>query len=406
MAYFNTNVYSGFGDDPKGFFSVYRRLFEIIEEFEQDHLDLHDEEYDPDEHTSFGTRTTAVEPSLIRFYDKWLSFTSNRPFIEIEAYDTEYADNRRMRRAMEKENEKKRESLRREFSEAVRSLAAFIRKRDPRWKMYQAEKQAERERAEAIRKNTVKASRRADIEGFVEPDWAKKDLDDLQSAAKEFFQDTAYPYDDTDEESGFSNDETDEGVIEDDYDEIYCDPCKKSFKNKAQWKNHEQSKKHQDVLRKMGIKTKHYYGETDEEPEDDMDDELDSETDVSSSSESEPASSVESSDVEDISAEEGAEEDLPIDDAEGLDSLLERIRLEESGRSRQPSSEQKPPTNKKAQKKAAKQASNAVSGPAETSYKCTVCKSSFTSRNQLFKHVKEKGHALAPSSGGRSKGKR
>jgi DnaJ family protein A protein 5 len=394
MAYFNTSVYAGYNDDQKGFFAVYRKLFEALEDYEEDHLEF-DDEYDPDEHTSFGVKDTPVEPTLIRFYEKWLNFTSSRPFIEVEAYDTEYADNRRVRRAMEKENERKRDALRREFSETVRSLASFVRKRDPRWKAYQFEKQAEKDRAEKARKTAVRASRTADIENFVEPDWAKKDLDDLQSAAKEFFSAPSSSSSESDDEYGTEDASGSEfNLMEDEFDEIYCDPCKKSFKNKLQWKNHEQSKKHKQALRKLGIKPqKHWHGETEDEGQGEVSHiESDNEIKVEEYSSS-PAEPSFAEVVEIVEAEEISEDHF-LGSEEALEDLLERIRLEESGRKKTAPSTPMGQVKKEPKKK--KDKNTATNKPADDTHRCTVCKAIFPSRNQLFKHVEEKGHALAP----------
>lgn len=401
MAYFNASVYSGYTDDQKGFFTVYRKLFEALEEFEEDHLEF-DDEYDPDVHTSFGSRDTPVEPALIRFYEKWLNFTSNRPFIEVETYDTEYADNRRVRRAMEKENDRKRDSLRREFSETVRSLASFVRKRDPRWKAYQYEKQVEKERAEKARKTAARASRTADMENFVEPDWAKKDLDDLQSAAKEFFSgpsSSSSSEDDFEDNSG-----SDIDLLEDEFDEIYCDPCKKAFKNKLQWKNHEQSKKHKQALRKLGIRPqKHWHGETEDEDDnvdgveveekddDNVNESFDEGEDTHSDNDDDDDIEVQSSEEE----ESGGDEELKLGSEEALEDLLERIRLEESGRKKATPSIPAEQVKKNPKKKKTK--NPLPSNATDDAHKCTVCKAVFLSRNQLFKHVQEKGHALAPT---------
>lgn len=390
MAFFNSSAYTDFDDSPKGFYTVYRRLFEQIEAFENEYEDDIDEEFDPYLHTSFGQKSTRYEPTLVRFYEKWLNFTSNRPFFEIETYQTEYADNRRMRRAMEKENEKKREGLRREFSETVRSLAAFVRKRDPRWKSFQAERQAEKSKAESIRKETVKISRKADIENFVEPEWAKKDIDDLQSAAKEFFQEDYLSSQDSQEQ----DEQTDsDAEYEEDYDEIYCDPCKKLFKTKLQWKNHEQSKKHKDTLRKMGIRVNKRI-ETDSE---------DSESNEGISIPVDPES--ESFDDQPIFTEPLSSDDQPeedklseIDSDIALEELLQRLELEGQGRkaSKAKSSPSETAVPQTKTKKKPKQSNSNTNS--EEILKCTVCHAQFTSRNQLFKHINTEGHALAPKS--------
>lgn len=404
MQYFDAGCYRGYGDDPKGFYAVYRRLFEQIEEFENDHLDDDDLKYDAYAHTSFGTKDTAYDPAIARFYEKWIPFASQRPFLEVQAYDVEHAENRRVRRAMEKENQKKRDAMRAEFSDTVRSLAAFVRKRDPRYRQYLAERQAEKERAERARKAAVKDKRQAELEGFVEADWAKKDLDDLHSAAREFFP---KEYDGVESEGSAAeqpDEETDEDASA--WSEFYCAPCKKLFKNQLQWKNHEQSKRHKDQLRKMGIRkprrnwsdaSEHEgAGEEDgveeggeERVEEEEEDQLESSSDTDDAVPTPPSRRASTSSSLDIGS------DAEVED---LEALLAKLNASGRKKTADPSGghQQKPPVTKKAKRKDKDNAPKPSNAKGDDELTCSVCRAAFPTRNRLFRHIEEEGHAMAP----------
>jgi DnaJ family protein A protein 5 len=408
MQYFDAGCYRGYGDDPKGFYAVYRRLFGQIEEFENDHLGDEDLEYDAYAHTSFGSRDTAYDPAVARFYERWVPFASQRPFLEVQAYDVEHAENRRVRRAMEKENQRRRDAMRAEFSDTVRSLAAFVRKRDPRYKQYLAERQAERERAERARKVAVKDKRQAEMEGFVEADWARKDLEDLHSAAREFFPKTTgegggsegseEECEDDDEEE--EDDDDDDATEDAAWNEFYCAPCKKLFKNQLQWKNHEQSKKHKDQLRKMGIRKPRRNWSDESEPDDDEEEGLEEKEQEGQQSEETSSSSVHDAGPPSRRASTASSLDIGSDaEVEDLEALL--AKLNASGRKKAADAaehQQKPPVTKKAKRNKANNPAKADEG-----LKCGVCGAAFPTRNRLFRHIEEEGHAMPPKASSKKK---
>ncbi|PJF18339.1 Zinc finger, C2H2 domain-containing protein [Paramicrosporidium saccamoebae] len=257
VKYFNTDVYEGFGDGPKGFFTVYRQLFEFLEEFEaEEELDRHGHDYQRGRqtgpkatYTSFGSKNAPYEPMVRQFYDKWLHFISNRTFDEGDRYQPTYGDNRRMRRAMHKENSKERDRQRREFSDTVRELAAFVRKRDPRYVAFQQNIKEKREREEKERKERDRVRRQEEAASFVEQDWNAVGLEQLVRAL---------------DESDDDSEETDVEIEE----EFYCAPCRKLFRNHGQWKSHEKSKKHKQTLYSLGFDIdKETERETEDKPE-------------------------------------------------------------------------------------------------------------------------------------------
>jgi DnaJ family protein A protein 5 len=340
MPFFSPTCYSGFSDHQGGFFEVYRSVFDEIEEFENE------EEYEGGkqdmsngvQHTSFGSLNTPFEPSLLLFYQKWTNFTSCRTYDHISHYN-EFSDNRRHRRAASKENLKLREKFRRDFSDTVRSLALFVRRRDPRYKQWRKGKAAESEteKKESRRPRNVK-----DFQ-YVEQSWAKtEDNEDYLESMLE--------------KANFQTRENENPI-----EELYCAPCGKLFKTIQQWENHERSKKHRTRLSELGIDIQKI---------------------------EEPVDSGFNIDNHDISIPESS---CPIEDE------LQRLHIEgESYEDCSLNSDQSQPFRvgspsvKVKRERRAKKASEPRSMP----FYCNFCKSGFETRNQLFRHIKNEGHAL------------
>lgn len=54
------------------------------------------------------------------FYGYWQSFFTRKSFVWEDQHDLKYAPNRRVQRAMEKENKKKRDAAKKKYNEIVR----------------------------------------------------------------------------------------------------------------------------------------------------------------------------------------------------------------------------------------------------------------------------------------------
>ncbi|KAI8620635.1 DnaJ domain-containing protein [Chytriomyces sp. MP71] len=223
--FFSPSAFSTYNEsNPKGFFKVYSTLFERLQKEEIDALHSDSESLantDPhfdfqfEELVHFGSAANAYPRE---FYNRFLTFQSNKSFRWFDRYRLSDAEDRVIRRKMEALNLKLRQEARKEFNEVVRSLAEFVQKRDPRYKAMLAEEKARRSRKE----EELKERRRRDkeemlkkVEVFEVADWAKGP--EIQ-------------YDDEEEDIELN--------------EFYCQACSKLFKSDRQWKNHEVSKKH------------------------------------------------------------------------------------------------------------------------------------------------------------------
>ncbi|KAK0495324.1 DnaJ domain-containing protein [Armillaria luteobubalina] len=164
-------------------------------------------------------------PAARTFYNVWINFVTNKDFSWCDQWNLAEAPDRRVRRLMEKDNKKARDDARRDYNDTVRSLAKFLRKRDPRYKAHLAQQSEENQSRVASGTSTPHAgsSRRPaqpTVDSYVEQDWQKIDTrgahDDLEWAIGEG----------------------------EDPEEWECVVCGKSFRSEAAWDSHERSKKH------------------------------------------------------------------------------------------------------------------------------------------------------------------
>uniref|UniRef100_A0A8C2XHF7 DnaJ homolog subfamily C member 21 n=1 Tax=Cyclopterus lumpus TaxID=8103 RepID=A0A8C2XHF7_CYCLU len=262
LQYFTVTCYSGLGDDEKGFYTVYRNLFESIVKEEMEHGKVDEEE--EEEFTPFGDSQSDYDSVVHMFYGYWQSFCTRKNFAWKEEFDTRQASNRWEKRAMEKENKKTREKARKERNELVRQLVAFVRKRDRRVQAHR--KLVEEQNAEKIKKveaqrRQQKLSQAKQVEEYKEQSWAamselEKELQQIEAQYGEEFGDVSESEEDElDMDMREKNDlsliylslDGDKLTI-DYYDDLFCPACDKSFKSDKAMKNHGKSKKHRELV--------------------------------------------------------------------------------------------------------------------------------------------------------------
>lgn len=151
-AYHTSACYSGFNDGPRGFYTVYDALFETLANQELSAASVRAEKKgcsSAQRLPRFGNSATSGK-EVLKFYSVWSSFVSSRDFNWADEYNLASAPNRKVRRAMQNENEKIRRAARREYNESVRGLVEFLRKRDKRLAAYQIEQARKRQEREAF----------------------------------------------------------------------------------------------------------------------------------------------------------------------------------------------------------------------------------------------------------------
>lgn len=410
-------------DSPNSFFTILRETFARIADGEDAAADWDGSA--PIEYPSFG-ESKDDEKVAKTFYSAWSNFSTRLSFSWKDKWRLSDAPDRRVRRLMEKENKKFREDGVREFNDAVRSLVAFVRKRDSR---YVPNTQSEAERQKTLRDSAAAQAARSRAanqqklsDPFAVPEWAQSRGDELLEGE----------FSESDEES--------------EVEHIECVVCNKIFKSEKQYEAHEKSKKHikavQQLRRHMKKENSNLdldddvqQSSTTEIPvidEDRVEDDTIPDTanaaHTDESSQPEAVSKTEteasSSRVTTVDSEDESEDD----DYATRDAVEARLV---SGEQEKPNPLQgdqgladdlagevddislasDEPTKKigkakaKRQKKAARQA--AIDAPDDSQQKCAACNTNFDSRTKLFKHLKETGHAATkPASSKPSKKKR
>ncbi|KAI8956843.1 DnaJ-domain-containing protein [Daldinia sp. FL1419] len=397
---FNKNV--SMDDSPNSFFTVLRDTFERIAGAEDAAVDWAG--VAPVEYPSFG-KSTDDDSVAKAFYVSWTNFSTKLSFAWKDKWRLSDAPDRRVRRLMEKENKKFREDAAREFNDAVRSLVAFVRKRDPR---YVANTQSEAERQNFLRDSAAAQAARSRAanqekmnDPFAVPEWARSRDDQLYEGE----------FSEADEES--------------EVEHIECVVCNKTFKSEKQYEAHEKSKKHakavQQLQRQMkkenvnfhlGLKTPTSNPQI-SVGDDDLDDDFDTPENNASTIE-DGSIPVEVAKLETelgkskaitIYSEDDSEDDEyasrdaiearllsgKSDPLQGDEYIMKDITRETEEMSLQNSE----PTTKvgKAKAKREKKAARQAALEPQDDAICAACNTPFESRTKLFKHLKQTGHA-------------
>ncbi|XP_033035221.1 dnaJ homolog subfamily C member 21 isoform X3 [Trachypithecus francoisi] len=372
LHYFTVTCYSGYGDDEKGFYTVYRNVFEMIAKEELESV----LEEEVDDFPTFGDSQSDYDTVVHPFYAYWQSFCTQKNFAWKEEYDTRQASNRWEKRAMEKENKKVRDKARKEKNELVRQLVAFIRKRDKRVQAHRKlveEQNAEKARKAEEMRRQQKLKQAKLAEQYREQSWMtmanlEKELQEMEARYKKEFGDGSdesemKEHELKDGEDGKNSDEAEDTEL---YDELYCPACDKSFKTEKALSKKQKKKK--------------------QKPAQNYDDNFN----VNGTGEGVKL------DPEDTNLNQDGTKELEDSPQENV-SVTEIIKPCDD-----PKSETKSVPKPKGKK--TKDMKKPVKVPAEPQamsdvlISCTTCHSEFPSRNKLFDHLKATGHARAPSS--------
>lgn len=221
------NACRDFSDSTSSFYGLLRNAFDVLAKEEQMACEL--ENFDPVVYPGFGNAKDQYDPTVRSFYAAWTSFATRKSFSWADIYRYAEAPDRRVRRLMEKENKRLRDEAVREFNDAVRSLVAFVKKRDPR---YKPSTQSEADRQKVLRDAAAAQAARSRAANQAKtgvsaplPQWARPE----------------------EPEPSEENDSTEEETKE-----MYeCVVCNKAFKSEKQFEVHEKSKKHIKAAQKM-----------------------------------------------------------------------------------------------------------------------------------------------------------
>ena len=235
MKYFSASVYCGYGDDEHGFYAVYSNVFRIITE--------EDAEFATDKNIEvpeFGTSSSDYEEVVQPFYAYWQSYSTLKSYVWLDKYDLREAPNRRVQRLMEKDNKKIRDAVKKERNEEVRALVKFVRKRDKRVKAYLEllkEKDEDRKRLTEQKRLEALREREKMFEEYKEESWAS-----LSGLEEDLAQMNAH----LDSVFGKDHDDSGSQSEDEEEEQYYCVACDKAFKTEKALVNHEKSRKHKD----------------------------------------------------------------------------------------------------------------------------------------------------------------
>lgn len=272
---------------------------------------------------------------------------------------------------MEKENKKVRDDVRREYNDTVRSLAKFLRKRDPRHRSYL--EQTEKLNQVLPKSNGQPPVHVAEKDLYVEQDWQRIDSHTLDTGLDWSTVQGGHP------------------------EEWECLACNKIFRSEAAWLNHERSKKHTKALEalKRDIRREN--------------DELGLPNIISVPNEpTEPSLNVNSSNdswLPLISHEDQRRCQSPGPGEEEADErptkpfCYEPESNTHGDHSMRGEGEDGAQLTSKREKRRAREARKNLIA-AQQQHQCLACGFSFPSRTQLFVHIRQFGHASRPANTG------
>ncbi|KAL5526038.1 hypothetical protein ACEPAG_7376 [Sanghuangporus baumii] len=431
--FFNPSSWTGFDDSDSGFFTLYRNLFNRLA---SDECAI--TSHSPSDYPSFGDSTwtwngptghgdISPKEGARYFYNFWLGFATAKDFAWAEQWNLNEAPDRQIRRHMERDNKKARETARKEYNDTVRQLVKFIRKRDPRYKAHLAQQaavaaaKASTPRGGSGTSTPSSSKPKPTVSTFVPQAW--QDVDPLANAP------------DVGEEWAAAEGE-----------EVYeCVACRKIFRSEAAWDSHARSKKHMkemELLRAVMLAEEEELGlaqsdnDADREGQDLDERGVSADVGTAENETEEPLRSPSASQTDNDANETFPKSSAPQVDRESdiesepeiasksrrkkgkkgakqlllsdpnLDGLVDSEEQDvdqepdgvPDGRTQANARSELSKKEKRRAREAAKKAraeAEATSVPGEQI--CNVCSATFPSRTKLFEHINKTGHALAAS---------
>ena len=375
LPYFTASCYTGLGDGATEFFSVYRNLFEKISQEDKPFR-----EYDDIIPPTFGDSTSDYDTLVYSFYAHWMSYCTPISFVWKEKYDIREAPTRRVARAAELDNVKLREQAKKERNERVRTLTMFVRKRDFRVKAYEkvlSEKRRERELK--VKEQSLEQ---------------KRILSRMYESS---------PQNGVSEEIASESSSTESDL--DAREENYCPACEKNFHSHKTFLNHQKSTRHKENVSLLRSLLE------DQDQIDGLEQLEVTEVDTQKSSSKKSKKKRKKNRctlIESLPSDQSdSEKEAPLFGEDSDDEFV----MTSSGPNQPLASEEcvkgwgyfddKPHLIKKSKKVKKKVqpvqpiVKNKVAVSKTNPLVCRICKQEYATRNQLFLHIVETGHAIA-----------
>lgn len=253
--FFSAHCFTGFGDDPNGFFAVFGKVFSTISTEDSAYAEA---PVPP----SFGG-CSAPYPEVAKFYSAWHSYSTRKTFAWKDEYKPSDMPERQMRRAAERANFKVRDAARREYSKLVQELVRWVHRRDPRVeaekrRQSEEDKQKEEARMAALRDQEARKRRNDELlweELFaVEERRAAEERAEAERVGGTDVLEMVYT------KAAIAKEEKDrqQSLLEKDEEtkvpqEWKCDICKIRCKSLHLYEEHMRSSKHKTKMRKCGV---------------------------------------------------------------------------------------------------------------------------------------------------------
>lgn len=399
--YFTTTCFKGYGDDEKGFYHIYGKVFEQLAKEDSDYID---ENSIP----IFGNSKSDYEDVAL-FYDYWMSYSTKKSYVWLDPHNVKDAPNRKIFKLIEKENDKVRQKARRERNEEVRNLVAFVRKRDKRVQAHikelEEKKVVNREKQKII-SNQKRLERIKQLnESSEQAEWMK--FDNVKSELEEIEKKLAAEF--GDDVSDFDEDSDIEEL-----NNLYCVACNKIFKTPKAFKNHESSKKHRENmenLREVVLSEdldEHLYNSDEQEQyTSNSNNSLENCIEIGNEID-ELLAEKETTDKNDISyaktkkKNKKAKNVIKIiendSESEISNAVLENDSFDNTPVTKKQRRKKKDKLIKKSDIKANDNEVNKnlireTEAELDTDHCCVKCKTQFSSKNKLFDHLKKTGHS-------------
>ncbi|EDV37245.1 uncharacterized protein Dana_GF11522 [Drosophila ananassae] len=427
--FFTSSCYKGYGDDEKGFYSVYREVFVKIalEDMEfmdgDDHLGLAPE---------FGTSESNYEEVVGPFYAFWQAYSTKKTYEWLCPYDVREIKERFILRKVEKEMKKIVQAARKDRNEEVRNLVNFVRKRDRRVHAY---RRVLEERAEANRLKQEE-KRREQLRKRQEELAAARENKSFHEGYEEQLKQLEQQYgsesddytDDEEDDDGESEDSEPDPDVEDaefelEYvDDLYCVACNKTFKNAKARANHEESKKHRENVERlraeMEAEEEAFHDGSQEDSIDGVEEALDeleitdehlSAEEVLSEEESparnkrdkkhkksKKSAAIQVQEEEEVNVVEDEPPDLKATDSE--DDWSKGKKSARKNKSKKSATNKSKPSDQSAPEPASQEANPTPAvedlDPTKPQHTCVTCRLVFDSKNKLFAHLKKTNHGV------------
>ena len=248
--------WTSFNDsDSTGFYSHFQKIFKEIDDIERkawervNKIDPTDKNA-PRYPSKPGFGTSQQIETVNDFYLDWEHFTTFRTFALEDLWRTTSAENKYVRKAMEKENQEARAKSRKHYVETVRKLASFAKKHDPR--IPQLSQLIKKKQEDVIKRQKLKAAQR--LESIMNQLEAQDDINgeyihDYEDELKQIDQEwEEYENQSRPESSDVCSSSSSSSTVK-----HYCTVCKKSFNSQGALETHENSKAHKKKAKKAGL---------------------------------------------------------------------------------------------------------------------------------------------------------